>query len=913
MHNNGEIIWAKDNEIQIVDIKNAEAEAEIVDGEMLPLAVKELGACILNPQSLKHNPDGRFVAVCGDGEYIIHTALPWTNMSCGSAVEIVWSLDGEYAVRKSNSKIKIFSKTFQEKSVHPTFSAEKIFGGPVLALCSNDSICFYDWAECRLIRRIEVKLKYLENLYWNDSGDLFALCGHTSFFTVKYNCDVVSSYLDNGIPVDEDGTENPCKLLHEISERVRRGIWVEDCFIYTNSSWRLNYCVGDEVTTIFHLDRPMYLLGYLASQDRVYLIDSDFNLIKYKSLVIRGDFERAKEILPSIPKEHHNSVLRFLESRGMIEDALNLATDPEYRFGLAIQHGRLEVAKDVALELKSISKWKQLGELAMSNGKLEMAEECLEHAMDFHGLLLLHSSTVDIRGMSKLATLAKEHGKNDFAFLCLFMLGKREDCRQLLEESNQNPEAILMGRSYLPSKVSELLEKWRKDLSKVNPKHAYSLANPEEYTDLCEYWQVASAPALVPLNLIEEIFFYLPVRSVLNVVSRLNRYFNYIIRTEHFVQKHLEKSGFINPYLIMISEPDEYHYYDFPLVSVSVNSLLEDPAAPTLRESVLFEHSFTTSWGLICSCNGLLCFRDIFQSSQLCFWNPATGFKLECISEMEKDNSVYSFGFDPLGKTLKLVVFCMKRVGSALENTVKIFNLNNKSWKDVQQLPVVPLYWFERSRSNSGFHLNGSINWLALRNYSFSDYNPDHVRYITTDRYVIVSLNLSTEIYTELLLPEGFEKVPKRQPRIAVLMDQICFCHDAEGTNFIIWQMKCFGNRDSWVKLFKFGYENFPSANQLQCLDFSPVYLSQDGDKLILVRGDGVAEEAFVYYHRDNRVSRIGIANNLLWTEAMSYVGSMVYRKFLFHILIELNVNQTSAYYVSSFKIMLCDIVFLSC
>jgi coatomer subunit beta' len=48
---------------------------------------------------------------------------------------------------------------------------------------------------------------------------------------------------------------------------------VGDCFIYTNAAWRLNYCVGGEVTTMFHLDRPMYLLGYLASQSKVYLID----------------------------------------------------------------------------------------------------------------------------------------------------------------------------------------------------------------------------------------------------------------------------------------------------------------------------------------------------------------------------------------------------------------------------------------------------------------------------------------------------------------------------------------------------------------------------------------------------------------------------------------------------------------
>jgi coatomer subunit beta' len=38
-------------------------------------------------------------------------------------------------------------------------------------------------------------------------------------------------------------------------------------------------------------------------------------------------------------------VAHFLESRGMIEDAIEVATDPDYRFELAIQLGRLEVAK----------------------------------------------------------------------------------------------------------------------------------------------------------------------------------------------------------------------------------------------------------------------------------------------------------------------------------------------------------------------------------------------------------------------------------------------------------------------------------------------------------------------------------------------------------------------------------------
>ncbi|VAI45381.1 unnamed protein product [Triticum turgidum subsp. durum] len=368
MDNSGKIIWAKHNEIQTVNIKTVGAGNEIADGERLPLAVKELGSCDLYPQ----------------------TALAWRNRSFGSALEFAWSSDGEYAVRESTSRIKIYSKNFQErKSIRPTFSVERVFGGVLLAMCTNDFICFYDWADCRLIRRIDVNVK---NLYWADSGDLVTVASDTSFYILKYNRDVVSSHLDGGGSVGEEGVEDAFELLHEINERIRTGLWVGDCFIYNNSSSRLNYCVGGEA---------------------------------------------------------------------------------------------------IALEVQSESKWKQLGELAISTGKLEMAEECLLHALDLSGLLLLYSSIGDAEGITKLASMAKEQGKNNVAFLCLFMLGKLEECLQLLIESNRIPEAALMARSYLPSKVPEIVALWKKDLQKVNSKAAESLADPDEYPNLFEDWQIA--------------------------------------------------------------------------------------------------------------------------------------------------------------------------------------------------------------------------------------------------------------------------------------------------------------------------------------------------------------------------------------------------------------------------------------
>ena len=200
-----------------------------------------------------------------------------------------------------------------------------------------------------------------------------------------------------------EGVEDAFELLHEIGESVRKGVWVGDCFIYTNDL-RLNYCVGGEVTTIFHLDRPMYLLGYLAAQNRVYLIDKQFgvvsytlllSLIEYKTLVLRGEMEAAEELMRAIPREQHNSVAKFLESRGQVAEALRVATDPDYRFELAVQLGELGIAREI-VENEDMAagemKWKQLGELAMAGGDIELAGACLAQSGDLSGQLLLCSA-----------------------------------------------------------------------------------------------------------------------------------------------------------------------------------------------------------------------------------------------------------------------------------------------------------------------------------------------------------------------------------------------------------------------------------------------------------------------------------------------------------------------------------------
>ncbi|KAK2895437.1 coatomer subunit beta' [Channa argus] len=490
MDSNGKIIWAKHSEIQQANLK-AMGDAEIKDGERLPLAVKDMGSCEIYPQTIQHNPNGRFVVVCGDGEYIIYTAMALRNKSFGSAQEFVWAHDSsEYAIRESNSIVKIFKNFKEKKSFKPDFGAEGVYGGFLLGVRSVNGLAFYDWENTELIRRIEIQPKHI---FWSDSGELVCIATEESFFILRYLADKVAASQENNEGITEDGIEDAFEVQGEIQEIVKTGLWVGDCFIYTSSVNRLNYYVGGEIVTIAHLDRTMYLLGYIPKDDRLYLGDKELNIVtysllvsvlEYQTAVMRRDFGMADKVLPTIPKEQRTRVAHFLEKQGFKQQALAVSTDPEHRFELALQLGELKIAYQLAVEAESEQKWKQLAELAISKCQFGLAQECLHHAQDYGGLLLLATASGNATMVGKLAEGAERDGKNNVAFMTYFLQGKLDQCLELLIRTNRLPEAAFLARTYLPSQVSRVVKLWRENLAKVNQKAAESLADPTEYENL---------------------------------------------------------------------------------------------------------------------------------------------------------------------------------------------------------------------------------------------------------------------------------------------------------------------------------------------------------------------------------------------------------------------------------------------
>lgn len=492
MDASGKIIIAKHNEISQFDLKKLEGDPP-ADGERLALVSKELDVCEIYPQSLAHNSNGRFAVVTGDGEYIIYTALAWRKKSFGNALDFVWAGDsGEYAVRENQTSIKIFKNFKETRTFKPPFSADQIFGGGLLAIRSGEVMLFFDFAECRLVRRVDVTAREIK---WSESGDLMCIACEESFFILRYNRDVVAAAFETDGAVGEEGIENAFTLVHEVSEQLRTFIWVGDCLIYTSNAGRLNYTVGSEVITVQHLDRPLYIVGYLPKDNRLYMIDRNasivsfqllLSVIEYQTAVVRRDFETAATILATVPSEEHNRIARFLEAQGFKQEALAVATDPEHQFELAVQLGKLQVAYDITMQQPSEFKWKQLGDLALVSSDLQLAEECLVRAADLPGLLLLYSSCGHAEGMDKLAELATLKGKLNIAFICYFLRGKTEECLQLLIDAGRAPEAAFMSRTYAPTRMSDMVKVWRQELGKVNSKAAESIADPLDYPNLFE-------------------------------------------------------------------------------------------------------------------------------------------------------------------------------------------------------------------------------------------------------------------------------------------------------------------------------------------------------------------------------------------------------------------------------------------
>ena len=243
----------------------------------------------------------------------------------------------------------------------------------------------------------------------------------------------------------------------------------------------------------------MYLLGYIQRDSRIYLADKDVNVtsfalslsvVEYQTLVLRDDMESALELLPSIPTDQLNKIARFLEGQGHKELALEVATDSEHKFDLALALGQLPIALELAKEVDVEHKWKTVGDAALAAWDVALAAECFVNAKDLGSLLLLHSSTGDEEGLRALATQASDAGAHNVAFTCLWQLADVDGCIDLLTKTGRIAEAVLFSQTYKPSVTAKTVNLWKESLEKDKKgRVAKTVGVPGEDEELFPEWE----------------------------------------------------------------------------------------------------------------------------------------------------------------------------------------------------------------------------------------------------------------------------------------------------------------------------------------------------------------------------------------------------------------------------------------
>jgi coatomer subunit beta' len=506
----GKVVFARNNEIKTASVRGIAGAGEdaIPDGERLPVVPRDLGSCELFPQMLKHNCNGRFVAVCGDGEFIIYTAQALRNKAFGQALDFVWSGTGtgDYAIRETVNLVKVFKNFKEVQTIVPaTAAAEGLFGGNMIGVKGADNaVLFYDWESAAFVRKIDVTPK---DVYWSEAGNMVLIACEGSAYVLSFNAEVTAQAITMGHVSPEDGIDGSFDLLYEISDTISSGKWVGDCFIYVNTVGRLNYSVGGQIETLVHMETNSAgttqhtILGYLAKEDRVFMIDKQLNVLSYKvtlavlqyqTAVMRGDFDAANELLPSVPLEEYTKVARFLESQGFKEEALAVTQDSDHKFDLSLELGQVDVAHQILLETpeedkestETQAKWKKLSDAALKDSNLALCESASISSNDFSGLLLLYSSTGNAAGMERLAKLAAEGGKTNVAFVAYILTGNVEACADLLMTTKRFPEAAFFVRTYLPSRIDDVVAEWKKDLALISESAANALACPKDNKEL---------------------------------------------------------------------------------------------------------------------------------------------------------------------------------------------------------------------------------------------------------------------------------------------------------------------------------------------------------------------------------------------------------------------------------------------
>ena len=469
-HHQSKIIYSMQNNLFSLNLKQLDHEAK--DGEIITIPPKQLGSSEVFPNKINYSPNGRYFSILSDQEFIVSTSGVYRASCVGNCSDISWN-EGDSFIIKDGNSVKIFSNLKEEKSFKPGFSFDGVFGGPLFAVKTDEAIFLYDVENTIFIRKIDV---VPNKIIWSEKKNKVALICEDVMYILEVNYDKIEEYIEkivDGEKGDVDGCQEAFGDSFDIDGKILNGFFVDDIFVFENSKNKISYTINDKVFNITTLSNRFFLLGYLESTNKIYLMNKKFQLIsytfphsfiKYQMAILDKDFTLAEKLLPKIPESFNENVFKFLEKFELYDLCYKITKNPNQKFSLAIKLKKLSEAYDIAANSKNSEKLKIVSDLAIELGEFNFAEKTMKEGHDWNGLLLYYSSIQNRKKLKEFADEAKQAGMFNVAFSSYFQLNDYDNCLAILIDSRRFPEAATFARTYIPSKVDEIIDLWNKQI-----------------------------------------------------------------------------------------------------------------------------------------------------------------------------------------------------------------------------------------------------------------------------------------------------------------------------------------------------------------------------------------------------------------------------------------------------------------
>jgi coatomer subunit beta' len=367
--------------------------------------------------------------------------------------------------------VTVYGHDFEKADTIQTY-ARRIWGGELLAVSVNRGLEFYDWTEFRLIRRIESKAAEVK---WFE--DFAAIRTKDAIFVLEFNRSYQADW------VKDLGFEDAFTVVHRIDTKSSSLTWYNGVLFFSENI-KINRFVGGVVQTAATLKAPTEILGYLPRENLIVLAGPQRRIlgVNFPEALLQFEAEVAVGGDPNperVPEQYKSRCAKFLKQIGRVELALDITTDPNMRFDLALELDRLDIAQETATEP---AMWRRLARAALGKGECDLAILAAKNSGDLATLLVLLKALNRADEMSILIEEADRVGQLNVAFTAALLTGQKRRALELLIKSEEWAKAALFARANVPELTSACVKLWREHLP--NKKIGEALADPGEYPNL---------------------------------------------------------------------------------------------------------------------------------------------------------------------------------------------------------------------------------------------------------------------------------------------------------------------------------------------------------------------------------------------------------------------------------------------